>query len=174
MNLSRYKKHFLLEYKAPLIKWDGYGGSKYYATNEVGKFLEEDLMGNEKKDSNVVVKVVFCDENGKVYFLKNKKGLDLPGGHVHEGESLCDALKREVKEETGLQIQEDCPDPFLSLGRHNYYVLKIPKGKVVISDEHDKKFGLKAISVKNFKKHELDNKEYGKIAKKALKNLQND
>lgn len=37
-----------------------------------------------------------------------KRGWELPGGHVEEGESIYDALRREVKEESGIDIEIVC------------------------------------------------------------------
>ena len=37
---------------------------------------------------------------------KDWQGYTLPGGHVEQGESITEAVKREMKEETGLDIYE--------------------------------------------------------------------
>ena len=37
---------------------------------------------------------------------KNWQGLVFPGGHVEKGESIHDSVIREIKEETGLDIQQ--------------------------------------------------------------------
>lgn len=47
--------------------------------------------------------------NEDAYLLQNRvkedwKGYTLPGGHVEAGESIVDAVVREIKEETGLTI----------------------------------------------------------------------
>lgn len=44
------------------------------------------------------------------YLLQNRKkkdwpGYTFPGGHIEPGESIVDAVKREMREETGLEIQ---------------------------------------------------------------------
>ncbi|MCM0648870.1 NUDIX hydrolase [Clostridium swellfunianum] len=45
------------------------------------------------------------NEEGKILMLLSPdRGWEIPGGQVEEGESLTNALKREVKEETGIEI----------------------------------------------------------------------
>ena len=63
-------------------------------------------MKKEKK-IGVVVAPYIINDKGEVLYFKNVKwkGLVPPGGHVDYGETLEEALKRETKEETGLEIE---------------------------------------------------------------------
>lgn len=46
------------------------------------------------------------NEEGKILMIKSPdRGWEIPGGQVEAGETLTDALKREVKEETGIDIE---------------------------------------------------------------------
>jgi nucleoside triphosphatase len=52
--------------------------------------------------------LIFNSE-GKVFLMKSHKWKDkyvMPGGHVELGEPLKECLKREVKEETGLEVYD--------------------------------------------------------------------
>jgi ADP-ribose pyrophosphatase YjhB (NUDIX family) len=65
---------------------------------------------------------VCVDEQGRVLLgrraLEPDKGLwDLPGGFVDEGEHPLDALRRELREETGLEIE---PREFLGVWMDRY------------------------------------------------------
>jgi len=64
----------------------------------------------QKNDTNKISKV-FIIENNKILALKRHptsniqpKKWDLPGGHLKKGENHVDGAKREVKEETNLEI----------------------------------------------------------------------
>jgi len=87
----------------------GFGGlSPGYAGtfgNNAGKVLPPSHRAVElpSEDSYITVKVCM-HRNNMVLLLKNEKGWDLPGGHLKRGEDPVDGLKREVFEETGLQM----------------------------------------------------------------------
>ena len=101
------------------------------------KYISE---GEKRVDSDKIAKAVIYDEN-KVLIVKRSENLekhagewDLPGGHIHEGEGDIEGLKREVKEETGLDIAS--PEMVLDDGRKKYYKTREYSGTIEISDEH--------------------------------------
>lgn len=53
----------------------------------------------------VSVGALIENDEGKILMIKEpKRGWEFPGGQVEIGENLTEALKREVKEETGIDI----------------------------------------------------------------------
>ena len=55
----------------------------------------------------VAVGALIFNKEGKLFLMKSHKWrgkYTIPGGHVELGETLEEALKREIKEETGLSI----------------------------------------------------------------------
>jgi molecular chaperone GrpE len=70
----------------------------------------------DKKEMNfaksiLTVKGVILREDGKILLLKRSRKIlnpgkwDLPGGTLEKGETLKEALLREIKEETGLEVE---------------------------------------------------------------------
>ena len=72
--------------------------------------LEAALNAAAGEGIEKIVVGAISSKGDKVLLLRRREddflgGLDvLPSGHVEDGESLPDALRREVKEETGLEV----------------------------------------------------------------------
>ena len=92
------------------------------------------LEADTKNDTDKVSKVIIV-KNNKILLLQKKNGkYELPGGHIETGESAINGAKREVKEETGLDVTN-----LKKIASNNIRFLfkgKINTNNVTISDEH--------------------------------------
>ena len=117
-------------------------------------------------DSRKVAKVIIIDDNNHVLMLKRSDYIDkfagewdLPGGHIQIGEELDTGMRREVKEETGLDIGE-CT--FIEkIDNLNFYYCDYNDKPIKLSHEHTK--------FRFFPKKDLNpNNKFEKVALKAL------
>lgn len=68
------------------------------------------------KEPGIAVKAFIVNEKKEVLILRRRKDdvhrpgtWDIPGGRLNQGESPFDGMKREVKEETNLEIEVKSP-----------------------------------------------------------------
>lgn len=121
-----------------------------------------------------------------ILLSKQWDGYDFPGGGIEKGETQEEALKREIKEETGLDVKVgklvDCFDSFFRPYFVKefwhchliYFLCKNPKGKISKAnfDEYEKRYADLAewIPLNKINKIKFYNTiESQKLIKKALK-----
>lgn len=77
------------------------------AINHAEKIGLKVTASSPKQDLNVSAKALVRDAAGRVLLLDDAGSgyWDLPGGHARPGETLAEALRREVREETGLAVK---------------------------------------------------------------------
>ena len=98
------------------------------------KFISENKQRkDDPRDSKKVVKAILVKDN-KVLALKGPGIWELPGGHVHVEEEKMDGLKREVQEETGLNLES--AKEIAIYGKRTIYIADLPEGNIKLSEEH--------------------------------------
>ncbi len=99
------------------------------------------------------VKVFIINSNNEILLGYSHNEYQCPGGHVEENEDLVSAINREVKEETGIELNLEEANPFAcALGYYKDWPLK---GK-------NRKIEIYYYEVKTDLKPNLDNTKYTK------------
>ena len=107
---------------------------------------EEDMTEIVKR-----VKILMINSHNEILLGYSNHEYQLPGGHVEKNEELIDAINREVKEETGIELNIKDIEPFAcSLG---YYKDWPEIGK-------NRKIEIYYYEIKTDKKPNLENTSY--------------
>ncbi|MBQ8518280.1 MAG: 8-oxo-dGTP diphosphatase [Agathobacter sp.] len=99
-----------------------------------------------KRTEEVELTVLCLVEKDNKFLLQNRvkddwRGFAMPGGHIESGESIVDAVVREMKEETGLNIMNPklCGVKQFPMEKGRYIVFLFSatefEGEVISSDE---------------------------------------
>lgn len=65
-------------------------------------------MENHYPRHTVAATALITNDEGMVLMVRHpRRGWELPGGKIEEGESIIDGLKREILEEAGVQVEID-------------------------------------------------------------------
>lgn len=78
-------------------------------------FINEANLKEEELDFSVIrVKGLVINSQGEILIAHNNGTYQFPGGHKEDEETLDDCLEREIKEETGIDIELDL-GPFMQI-----------------------------------------------------------
>ena len=99
------------------------------------EIITNDYNLKEKDITEVVkrVKLLIINSNNEILFGYSHNEYQLPGGHVEEGEDLIATINRELKEETGIELNINNVEPFAcSLGYYKDWPSKGNNRKIEI------------------------------------------
>ena len=82
-------------------------------------YNKDNLKDEEITETSVRIKVLLIN-NGDIYLGNGSDIYQFPGGHLEEGETFNDCLKRELLEEAGIEIDdEEITEPFMKITYKN-------------------------------------------------------
>ena len=139
------------------------------------KVFNEDNL-NEKEIDEVVtrVKAFIVNDKCEILTVSSGGGVQLIGGHVEDGEQMIDSVKREIFEETGIELaSNDISDPFFEIVYYTknykntsknrmsdiwYYFInteQMPDATKIHLTEYEKErgFELKWVAMKDFEEY---------------------
>lgn len=79
----------------------------------------DNLKESDMNELVVRVKALILNSNNEILIAYSDNDYQFPGGHVEKNEELLDALKREIREETGIIL--DKIEPILVYKKIGYY-----------------------------------------------------
>lgn len=104
----------------------GHGNAKVYETVQRGLYFDENAIGHHRSESVTIV--AFSEDRKRLLLNKefrlsvNREVYNLPAGLIEKGETIEESVRRELKEETGLDvvsINKILPASFVSIGESN-------------------------------------------------------
>jgi 8-oxo-dGTP pyrophosphatase MutT (NUDIX family) len=79
-----------------------------------------DLLNKEDINETVIrMKLLLINSNNEILLGYSHKTYQFPGGHLEDGETLIEGLRREILEETGMELKLDSVEPFMVIRHYN-------------------------------------------------------
>lgn len=79
-------------------------------------YNDDKLLDNEIDETIIRVKAIIINKNDELLMGYCDGTYQFPGGHLEVGESLIEGLRREIREETGICLDEkDKLEPFMMI-----------------------------------------------------------